>query len=54
MWDPWRGDPAFQKLCEEKQPVKLLFDGMNRMNKMDFLKSEEGSGSVHFVNSVRS
>src|SRR5262249_45021237 len=20
MWDPLRGDPAFQKLCEEKQP----------------------------------
>ena len=20
IWDPWRGDPAFQKLCEEKQP----------------------------------
>jgi hypothetical protein len=19
-WDPLRGDPAFQKLCEEKQP----------------------------------
>jgi serine/threonine-protein kinase len=21
LWDPLRGDPAFQKLCEEKQPV---------------------------------
>ena len=21
IWDPLRGDPAFQKLCEEKQPV---------------------------------
>jgi len=20
IWDPLRGDPAFQKLCEEKQP----------------------------------
>jgi serine/threonine-protein kinase len=20
LWDPLRGDPAFQKLCEEKQP----------------------------------
>ena len=20
QWDPLRGDPAFQKLCEEKQP----------------------------------
>ena len=20
FWDPLRGDPAFQKLCEEKQP----------------------------------
>jgi hypothetical protein len=20
MWDPLRGDPRFQKLCEEKQP----------------------------------
>jgi TolB-like protein/Tfp pilus assembly protein PilF len=23
IWDPLRGDPAFQKLCEEKQPVAL-------------------------------
>ena len=23
FWDPLRGDPAFQKLCEEKQPVPL-------------------------------
>ena len=22
FWDPLRGDPAFQKLCEEKQPLK--------------------------------
>jgi hypothetical protein len=20
LWDPLRGNPAFQKLCEEKQP----------------------------------
>jgi hypothetical protein len=20
LWDPLRGDPAFQKLCQEKQP----------------------------------
>jgi hypothetical protein len=20
VWDPLRGDPRFQKLCEEKQP----------------------------------
>jgi len=20
VWDPLRGDPAFQKLCEERQP----------------------------------
>jgi hypothetical protein len=20
MWDPLRGDPAFQKLCQEKEP----------------------------------
>jgi hypothetical protein len=20
LWDPLRGDPAFQKLCEEKHP----------------------------------
>jgi hypothetical protein len=20
LWDPLRGDPTFQKLCEEKQP----------------------------------
>ena len=23
FWDPLRGDPAFQKLCDEKQPVAL-------------------------------
>jgi predicted Zn-dependent protease len=23
FWDPLRSDPAFQKLCEEKQPVAL-------------------------------
>jgi hypothetical protein len=23
IWDPLRSDPAFQKLCEEKQPVAL-------------------------------
>jgi tetratricopeptide (TPR) repeat protein len=23
FWDPLRGDPAFQKLCEEKQPIAV-------------------------------
>jgi serine/threonine-protein kinase len=23
IWDPLRGDPAFQKLCEERQPISI-------------------------------